>query len=202
MIENVKAVTEVARGINDYGMMAIAASFFLLLSAIMMVACFKWFKTIIDGIIKNSDAMMKDLLKETRNQNETLSDISEGLKPETQLRIKNISGVYFDLAIEQVCRIIKKIRAENHIADMNATKTKIHTLVRNLHENRNSRFDTFTYRGRKLSEYTNHKWIDEVSIVIEAEIYSESGVNNSRAFTNVSTVYENIKLDFYHRINE
>lgn len=71
--------------------------------------------------------MVAELLTETKNQNDMLTDIAEGLRPETQLRIKNTSGIYFDLAIERVCRIIRKVREENHIADHEATKAKIHT---------------------------------------------------------------------------
>lgn len=29
----------------------------------------------------------------------------------------------------------------------------------------------------------------------------EAGENNGRAYTNVKAVYDNIKLDFYHRLN-
>lgn len=194
-------VTTIAKGISDWGMMAITAAFFLILSAGLMIACFKWFKSIINGIINSTGKTMSDLLNETRAQNEMLADISEGLRQETVLRIKNTSGVYFDLSVEKICRLIKKIREENHIVDKKATIDKIHTLVRNLHEDRNSRFDSYTYRGKKLSSYTNPEWIDWVSKVIENEIYNENGTNNNRAYTNVQAVYENIKLDFYHRIN-
>lgn len=194
-------VTTIAKGINDWGMMAITAAFFLILSAGLMVACFKWFKTIINGIINSTGKTMEDLLNETRAQNEMLADISEGLRPETQLRIKNTSSTYFDLSVEKVCRLIKKIREENHIIDKKSTVDKIHNLVRNLHEDRNSRFDCYTYRGKKLSSYTNPDWVEWVAKVIEDEIYNENGTNNGRAYTNIQAVYENIKLDFYHRIN-
>lgn len=194
-------VTTIAKGISDWGMMAITAAFFLVLSAGLMIACFKWFKSIINGIINSTDKTMNDLLNETRVQNEMLADISEGLRPETQLRIKNTSSTYFDLSVEKVCRLIKNIREENHIVDRKATVDKIHNLVRNLHEDRNSRFDCYSYRGKKLSDYTNPDWVEWVSKVIENEIYNENGANNGRAYTNVQAVYENIKLDFYHRIN-
>lgn len=194
-------VTTIAKGISDWGMMAITAAFFLVLSAGLMIACFKWFKSIINGIINSTDKTMNDLLNETRVRNEMLADISEGLRPETQLRIKNTSSTYFDLSVEKVCRLIKNIREENHIVDRKATVDKIHNLVRNLHEDRNSRFDCYSYRGKKLSDYTNPDWVEWVSKVIENEIYNENGVNNGRAYTNVQAVYENIKLDFYHRIN-
>lgn len=200
-MDDVSNVSNIAKGISDWGMMAITAAFFLILSSGLMVACFKWFKSIINGIINSTAKTMTDLLTETRAQNEMLADISEGLRPETQLRIKNTSGVYFDLSVEKVCRMIKKIREENHIVDKKATVEKIHTLVRNLHEDRNSRFDSYTYRGKKLSAYTNPDWVEWVSKVIEDEIYNES-INNGRAYTNIQAVYENIKIDFYHRIND
>lgn len=200
-MDSVANVTEVARGIGDLGMMAITAAFFLLLASGLMVACFKWFKSIIDGMISDNKQLMIDLLDETKRQNEQLADISEGLQPETQLRIKNTSGIYFDFAVEKVCRIIKKVRDENHIVDREATRRKINTLITNLHEDRNSRFDYYTYRGKRLSNYTSKEWVEWVADVVEKEVYNETQ-NNSRAYTNVSAVYERIKLDFYHNMNE
>lgn len=199
-MENVSNVTEIARGIGDVGMMAITAAFFLLLAGGLMVACFKWFKSIINGMITDNKQLMTDLLDETKRQNEQLTDISEGLRPETQLRIKNTSGIYFDFAVEKVCRIIKKVREENHIIDREATKAKIRTLLINLHEDRNSRFDYYTYRGKRLTSYTSPVWIDWVEEVVTKEVYSEP--NNKRAYTNVSAVYERIKIDFYHKMND
>ena len=199
-MSTVQDTMNVAQGISDLGMMAITAAFFLVLSALLWVACFRWFKGIIDGMIKGNAKMVNDLLVETRKQNDMLSDISEGLRPETQLRIKNTTSVFFDLAIEKVCRIIKKVKEENHIADKEATRVKIHTLLTNIHEDRNSRFDSYTYRGKPLSTYVNHDWIDWVAEVVEHEIYAET-VSHGRAYTNVQAVYERIKIDFYHRIN-
>ncbi len=193
-------VAVIAKNIGDVGMMAVTAAFFLVLTALLWVACFRWFKSIIDGMIKGNNKMVNDLLVETRKQNDMLTDISEGLRPETQLRIKHTTGVFFDLAIEKVCRIIKKVREENHIVDKDATRAKIHTLIQNIHEDRNSRFDCFNYRGKKLSSYINHDWIEWVAEVVEHEVYNET-VNHGRAYTNVQAVYERIKIDFYHRMN-
>ena len=190
----------VAKGISEYGIMIIICAVFLILSAALMIACFKWFKTVIENIL-NDYTKQLSILQETATKNgEALVDIAEGLISETLLRIKTISGVFFDLATEKVCRIIKKIREENHIVDKEATREKIHTLLHNLYEDRNSRFDNFRYHGKKLSEYSNPEWIDWVAKVVEGEIYNETGANNGRAYTNVKAVYDNIKLDFYHRI--
>lgn len=205
---DVQSVTEVARGISEYGMMAITTGFYLLLSAAMMITIFKWFKSIINKMLEDykiSSAKQQDfwqtLLIETQKQNEKLNGLLEGLRPETQLRIRNLTGFAFDLAVEQVCRIIKKVREENHIVDRTATAKKIRQLLKNLHEDRNSRFDTFTYNGEKLSVYCDERWIEDVAVVIENEIYNESGPNNGRAYTNVKMAYDNIKTEFYHNLN-
>lgn len=193
---------QVAKGISDYGIMIMICAVFLMLASALMIACFQWLKAVITNILNDYSVQLKQLQELTNKNGEAMADISEGLLPETQLRIKNTSGVYFDLAIEKVCRLIKKIREENHIIDKEATKAKIRTLLTNIYEDRNSRFDSYRYRGRKLSDYTNPEWIEMVAKVVEGEIYNETGPNNSRAYTNVTAVYENIKLDFYHRLKE
>lgn len=200
MEQSIDNITSVARGISDFGMLTIAAASYLIISLSLMMAVFKWFRTIIDRIIEGNATAMSDILSETRTQNDLLNDISEGLKQETLMRIKSISGVFFDLSKEQVCRMIKKIREENHIADHDATGAKIRMLLRNIHDDRNSRFDSFRYRGRKLSSYTDPAWIEKIAAVIEGEIYHVDGPNNGRAYSNVSMAYDNIRIDFYHRL--
>lgn len=200
-MNEIEQVTQVAKGISEFGILVMIAAFFLLLSAGVMIWNMRSYKSIIEQIMSDfSDKL--NLIQETANKNaQTIIDITEGLIPETQLRIKNISGVFFDLSVERVCRIIKRVRQENHIVDKEATRTKIRTLLTNLFEDRNSKLDTFTYRGKKLSEYSNLDWIEWVAQVVENEIYNEAGENNGRAYSNVCMVYEKIKLDFYHRLN-
>lgn len=207
--EVVNAALQTGKSISDFGMMAITAGFFLVLSALLMVACFRWFMNMVNQLMTSQKEInqdykdtMRQLLEETRAQNERLNVLSESLMPETQLRIKTLSNVFFDLSVEKVCRIIKKVREENHISDKEATARKIRTLLTNIHEDRNSKLDCFSYRGNRLSEYTERKWIEQVAKAVEAEIYNENGANNGRAYTNVESVYANIRLEFYHNLNE
>ena len=200
-MNEVQHVTEIAKGVSDYGLMAVTAAFFLLLSAAMMIAIFRWFKNIINDMIQEQKNGMKDLTEETRKQNDMLQDISEGLRTETQLRIRNLTGFAFDLTVEQVCRLIKRVRKENHIIDHEATAEKIRKSLKVIHEDRNSRFDPFTYHGKPLSDFCAPEWVEDVAKVVESEIYNEDGENNARAYTNVKLAYDNIKTDFYQRIN-
>lgn len=198
--EVINPALEAGKGIGDLGMMAITAGFFLVLSALMWVTFFRWFMKVINDTMNAQRETFKELLTETRNQNIQLSNISEGLVPETQMRIKIVTNMAFDLAVERVCRIIKKVREENHISDKEATLEKIRQLIINLHEDRNSKFDCFTFRGKKLSSYTNQKWIEQVVKVVESEIYNDKGVSNQRAFTNVEAAYAKIRLELYHNM--
>ena len=195
-------VVGVAKGISDFGMMAIAAAFFVVLAAALMISCFQWFKHLLNGMVESNNKNMADLLAETRAQNAALTDIAEGLRPETKLRIRNLTGFAFDLAIEKVLRLIKRVRTENHIKDHEATSLKIRKSLRVIHDDRNSKFDTFTYKGKPLSSYCDEEWIEQVAKVVESEIYHVDGENNARAASNVTLAYENIKTEFYAKMKD
>ena len=139
---DINQVTQVAKGVSDYGMMAVTAAFFLVLSALMMVALFRWFRAIIEQVIADQKKGMNELADETRKQNEMLQDISDGLRPETLLRIRNLTGFASDLSIENVCLLIKRVRKENQIADHEATAYKIRKSLLVIHNDRNSRLDS------------------------------------------------------------
>lgn len=199
-MNEVQHVTEVAKGISDFGLMAVTAAFFLLLSAAMMIAIFRWFKSMINRMLEQQETL-RQLLDILQDDNAAIKSLTERLEPETQLRIRNLTGFAFDLTVEQVCRLIKRVRKENHIIDHEATALKIRKSLKVIHDDRNSRFDPFTFRGKPLSEFCAPEWVEDVAKVVEGEIYNEDGENNARAYTNVKLAYDNIKTDFYQRIN-
>lgn len=200
-MNGVNETLQVAKGISDYGLMIIICAVFLTSTSALIITCFRWFKTVMENIMTDYSVQLKKLQETSMKNGEALIDIAEGLIPETRLRIKTISNAFFDISVEKVCSLIKRIRSENHIANKEATKSKIRLLLTNMYEDRISRFDCFRYRGKKLSDYCNPEWIELVSKVVESEIYNETGGNDDRAYTNVKAVYDNIKLDFYHRLN-
>ena len=206
-MNEVQHTLEVAKGISEYGIMIIICAVFLVISCGIMIACFRWFMGMVNMLMDEQKKAMVGYQKSldnleavTRAQNELLNDLAEGLRTETQLRIRNLSSLAFDLSVEKVCRFIKKMRTENHIDNKEATSRKIRKSLTVMHEDRKSRFDPFTYRGKRLSEYCNDEWIERVAKVVESELYSEE--NDARADTNVKLAYDDIKTDFYHRLND
>lgn len=200
-MENVNSILEVSEGISNFGFMVIVCAIFVVLSFTMWIFIFKWFKKIIDTTIKDNAKIVKKLLNQTESQNELLNDIADALRPTTLLQVKNISSTCFDLSMERVCHIINKVKEENNIINKEATLRKIKGLLQNLHDDRNSRFDNYSFKGKKLTEYTNGEWVEWVTDVVVNEVYNEQ-VNSARTLTNVKSVYDRIKLDFYHNLTE
>ena len=120
-MEQTEAALQVAKGISEYGILVVIAAFFLVFAIGVLVWNMVSYKNLTERIFTEFGEKITDVQVKANKNLETMVDIAEGLIPETQLRIKNTSGVYFDLATEKVCRLIKRVREENHIADREAT---------------------------------------------------------------------------------
>lgn len=192
-------VLTVAKGIGDYGAMAIMAAIYLILSAAVMITIFGWFKSIINQILKTNERNLNHILEETQKQNELLHDVSEGLRTETQLRIKNLSGMAFDLAVEKTLNFIDQVIEENNLNDKDKTHHKIYHWINNQYEDRKSKFDPFTYRGKPISSFCNKEWVNTITAAVEEAVYN-SKPNDKLTRTNMIILYDNIKTDFYHRM--
>ena len=131
-MEQIEAVSTVAKSISEYGIMIVICGVFIILSLLMWVAIFKWFKGIINSTMRSNARAMNNLLEITNKQNELLNDIADSMRPATLLQIKNISNTCFDLSVERVCRIIKKVREENNIINKEAVKLVVMEIVLNL----------------------------------------------------------------------
>lgn len=198
----VEGSLKTAQSISEFGLMVVICGFFVVLSALMMIAMFRWQMNTIDNVMKTNKDMISRLDTQMSENNKTLKSIAESLMPDTMLEIKNTSGMAFELAKYRLLAIIDTVLSENHISDRESTENKIENLVDNMHNDMNSKFDYYSYRGRKLSTYTNTEWIKWMSNIIVSEIYNKNGQNKDRTFTNVTAVFDRIKLDFYHRLND
>lgn len=102
----------VAKGISEYGIMIIICAVFLILSSGLMIACFRWFKTVMENIMNDYSERLSDLQETANKSTGAMIDIAEGLIPETQLRIKNISGVLY--LICQRYKLESKLQRDEH----------------------------------------------------------------------------------------
>lgn len=193
------SVIDTAKGITDYGMAAVTAAAFIVLSTSLIITCFIWFKNSMGKMfatIGNVSQLIDDMSMIT----DVITPISDRAKWELRACVESFIDTSFELSVEKTCRMIKTIREQNHIANHEATRAKIYTLLRNQHEMRNVQFSSYFFRGKPLSEYCSDEWIEWVSAVIQNELYNTQGENNARAYGNVVAVFDRIKTDMLKRL--
>lgn len=202
VLEVIDSSLKTAQGISEFGLMVVICAFFIAISAGMMIFMFRWMVNTINDVMKTNKEMLAKLDAQMQENNKIMQSIAEGLRPETDQRIRILSKNTFDLAKYELMEIIDTVRTENHIVDRDGTEAKILKLVTNLHEDKNTDFGYYTYRGRKLSGYTNNDWIEWMKQGVVNEVYNDKGFNKDRMDTNISAIFDRIKLDFHHRLHD
>ena len=198
----VSGALQTAQGISEFGLMVVICAFFVVLSALMWIGMFRWFMNVINDMMQSNKELLAKLDAQMQENNKIMQSVAEGLKPETEGRIKIFSKSMFNSARHELMDIIDTVRTENHIVDREGTEAKITKLVSNLHEDKNTDFSYFTFRGRKLSSYTNPAWIDWMKQGVISEVYNDKGFNKDRMETNITAIFDRIKLDFHHRLHD
>lgn len=202
VLEVIEGSLKTAQSISEFGLMVVICAFFLVCSGLLWIFMMRWMINIINDIMKSNKEMLVKLDGQMQENNKIMQSIAEGLRPETDMRVKTTSKNMFNLAKFELMEIIDTVRTENHISDREATEAKIIKLVTNLHEDKNADFSYYTYRGRKLSSYANGEWIKWMVQGVINEVYNDKGFNKDRMYTNITAIFDRIKLDFYHRMNE
>ncbi len=185
----IETIDTLAHSISEYGVLIIIAAVFIIATVFMA----RFFVTDLRNSVNN-------ILEKLSEVAETMTDIADGLRPMSELRIKNTMSTYFANALNQCCDIVERVLTENHIVDRDATRNKIRVLVTRLHNTRNSHFDHIPYKGRMLSSFTAPEWVDSVTDAIMIEVYSSHAQDRAKVKANLQDVYETIKYDFYKRL--
>jgi hypothetical protein len=193
---------EVAKGISDYGFMAVTAAFFLVIAGGMLWIFIRWFVRIVNNLMdtQKSIGTLTDIQK---NMFLIIQDISENTNNRLLEQIHIISGMSFDNAKYLIFRALQKIREDNHLEDNeDVIEKKIQLIVENIHNDRNSKFDNFNYHGAKLSEYVNDAWVRRIVNLMMTELYADSGFDEKRAIGNIDLAYQSFKVEFYKNLTK
>lgn len=193
-------INETAHGISEFGIYVMMASFFLVGVWLMFRHLISTSKATTNLLIDSVNQTMKELVESNKNQEEAISELASCLKPANDIQIRNIVNTYFDLYLYRICYLIKEVRTENHLTDRETVRRKIFLRVSNLFKRRNSEFDYIRYRNRALSEYTDSKWVERMSDLVEQEVYN-SEENETRTYNAVKSLVEENKMSFLDRIN-
>lgn len=202
-----ETVQTTAKMIAENGIMVVLCSLAIVGAAIIFIHLInnmkhdrEDFKKLYSDMTSYFTKKVDELTAATNRQNDLLNDISEGLRPETKDRLKSVIGTYFELAVEKVFRMYKRLKKENHIHEKpKETREKVLRLISNLHRNRNSQFTNFSWRGQKIHKSANPDWIEMVTEVVYTELYDEVE-NEERTYSNIKNIYNTVENDYLERL--
>jgi hypothetical protein len=70
-----ETVTEIGRGISEFGFMVVCSGICLICSAMILFLFIKWFVRIIDNIIERQQTILDEILQLQREQKEMLKQL-------------------------------------------------------------------------------------------------------------------------------
>ncbi|MCL1933979.1 MAG: hypothetical protein FWF53_09250 [Candidatus Azobacteroides sp.] len=194
-------VVQVAKGISEYGFMAIVSAFYLIITGIMMVFFIKWFVKIIDGIVKGQEKSLGEVVTLQREMVLMMKSINDGINDETLTQIKLFITAIIENSKYKMYHEAKKIYEENNLEkNRESIEKKVSNLVKNMYDSHEQKYDSFSYKGKKLFLYTNSSWVDKIAETVLNSIYMDN-YSHTKLFTNLTIAYEEIINDFIKNLS-
>ncbi len=187
---DIEQVLKVSEAISQFGILIVIAAVFLATVFILLITVIARYLKMTGDSVKSQNENMQILIIETREQKAVMESIAEGLTDKTDTQHKVILKCMIDADIERTMRLLRNIRKENNIHDIPAVTEKVHRLIKNLSNKRYEDLSNFSYRGRNLGILLEEGWQSRIAEVVLRELTLDE--NNGRAYTNVTTTYEDI----------
>jgi len=187
---DIEQVLKVSEAISLFGILIVIAAVFLVTVFILLITVIARYLKMTGDSVKSQNENMQILIIETREQKAVMESIAEGLTDKTDTQHKVILKCMIDADIERTMRLLRNIRKENNIHDIPAVTEKVHRLIKNLSNKRYEDLSNFPYRGRNLGILLEDGWQTRIAEVVLKELTLDE--NNGRAYTNVTTTYEDI----------
>jgi hypothetical protein len=187
-----------AESITNFGLLATIGGFFVVISASMIVFCFRWFSKIINQTMTTQQDSIKQLLEVQTKCYTLIYDVHSNINDEALQQIKVVADLSFDMNRLSIENIMDNIVNQNGLKDNeDEIRKKIEQSINNLASKRNITFDLFTFSGRKMTEFLDKDWTEMVTDLVYNEIYHKNGFSRIRAITNVALLFDDIKDRYY-----
>lgn len=192
---DIEKVLKISEAISQFGILIVIAAVFLVTMFILLITVIGRYLKMTGDSVKNQNENMQILITETKEQKAVMESIAEGLTDKTDTQNKIILKCMVDADIERTMRLLRNIRKENNIHDIPAVTEKVNRLIKNLSNKRYEDLSNFQYRGRTLGVLMEDGWQNRIAEVMLKELALDD--NNGRAYTNVTTTYEDILNNCY-----
>lgn len=185
-----------AGGITEWGFLAVAAGAYLTLSTALMAACFRWLRRLVDNVMQRSEERLDRLLETAGRQSDLLAEVAEALRPLSLSQARTVgSAVLRAEALNTGQAVAQWARAEH--ADATLPKRWAQTAAERCLRSVRTLLNSFCYRGRRLSAYTDDGWADVVAEAAAREARAPAG----SATGGIARAFEGLIADFYRRLD-
>jgi hypothetical protein len=199
-IGDVKPIIDVARSISDVGSLLVITAFYLVITGTMMIIFIRWFVKMVNQIINTQQDNLKTILELQKTQDVKLNDIKGLLNSEMLNQIKILYSYAFDFHRLTIINIIKQIITENNLENREFVERKLNLSLKNLFDDCKSKFLNFSYNGKKLADYMEEKWLENVIQNCLNEIYKTEAFNEENTARHITLVFDSIKIEFQNNL--
>jgi len=192
---------EVAKGISEYGLMAIMCGFYLSITIIMLIWIFRRFTKMTDDTITKQETILKDISSTQTSIVSILNHMNEGIRDKTHQQSKLYGQACIENTKYKILYEAERIKQENNLSNKTLVEKKIYTVALNLYNERGTLFDGFNYKGKPLMEYTSTEWVKKVTETIIDCIYAED-YSSRKLYRDLNITYNEILNEFFKNLTK
>jgi len=164
----------IAKGISENGILIMISAFYLVTTATLMIFSGRWLFKVVNGIIDKQEKNLVEIIKIQKETTMLLETINDGLKDKTYQQAISFAECWINTNKYRLYSEAERIKEENNLQNRELIEKKVYSIVHNAYEKRNNAFELFNYRGKKLSDFTDIKWVEKVSNSILDVLYDDN----------------------------
>ena len=197
----IRGVPEIARGISEFGMLAISAGSYIVFTLIMMIFFLRTFTKMINKTVNTQQEKLDNIIKSQEEQNVKISQVKEALTGEIFNQIRVLMSYVLESNRHSICTtIIGEIKEKKSGENKPATEKKVKTILENLYRKMKVDIDAFQYNGKRLSEYCSDEWIKLVHDFCIESIYDGKEYHRDPYLNGLDIIFNSIKIEFFDNL--
>ena len=192
-----------AKGISEFGMLAMAAGFYLVVTALMMIIFIRWFVSLVNRIFDTQQKSLDGVLISLNAQGVVIKQVKEAVTGEVYNQVRVLMYYAFEFNKHAICAsVIGHIKENNGLDNREAVSANVRALLNNLYRAMKTDIDTCAYNGNKLSAYCSDEWVNSIHDYCMTSIYDGKNYHRDTYMRGLDTQFERIKIEFFENLKK
>ena len=198
LMEYVNDTIEVAKGISEYGFMAMTTAFYLVTTGVLVV----WLGKFFNKTIQNQQEMLKSIIVSLGEQKTEIKQLKEAMTGEVYNQIRIAVKHVFRSIIHEVCITIADTKEGNNLSNRTAVEERIVDRVENFYKSDCADLSAFQYEGKNLAECMNPKWMNKTSDFCITSVFDEQPYHRRLYLPHLKVMFEKFRLELFENLRK